>query len=103
MTKEELIEKLPGDLRPWGELWLPVVLRWSEDQLAEFIVNAAGMPWDAAYEKIVQAMTADEKVAELKLRTESLCRLNRENAKFISEQRLLFFTLLAKAIQSLKA
>ena len=84
MTSDELIEKLPGDLQPWGRLWLPVLLRWGEDKLAEFIMGAAGMPWDAAYERIVQSMTAEEKVAELKIRRESLQRLNRENLRVYS-------------------
>ena len=102
MTKEELISKLPSDLRPWAKLWLPVILQWSEDKLAEFIASAAGMPWYAAYEKIVDSMRIEEKIAELQMARRRIEQLNFDNAKFIAEQRTLFFGLLAKAILSLK-
>lgn len=103
MTIDELIESLPGDLKPWGQLWLPVVMRWSEDQLAEFIMSASGMPWPAAYQKLVQAMTIDEKIAELRIRKSTLKQMNIENENHILNQRTLFFSVLAKAILSLNA
>ena len=102
MTLKELIEKLPSDLRPWAELWLPMIMRWGEDQIYEFIIEASGKPWDQAYKRIVQTMTVDEKLAELKLRQQALAKLNQDNAQFIKHQRTLFFSLLAKLILSLK-
>ena len=101
MTSDELIESLPSDLRPWGRLWLPVLLRWSQENLADFLMNAAGMPWDAAYRKIVRSMSTAEKVRELEIRRESLGKLNQQNAEFVTEQRRLFFSLLAKVLQTL--
>lgn len=103
MTREELIESLPGDLQPWAAIWLPVLMRWSQDQLTEFIMNASGMPWDAAYKKLIESMTVDEKIAELKIRKTSLAKLNIDNEKHINNQRTLFFSVLAKAILSLTA
>lgn len=101
MTKDELIESLPGDLRPWGQLWLPVLLRWSETELANFIANAAGLSWNEAYRAMVDIMTTDEKVAQLKMRKAELERLNDNNAAFINQQRSLFFSLLAQTVKSL--
>lgn len=103
MTIEELIESLPGDLQPWAKIWAPVLLRWSQDQLAEFIASAAGMPWDAAYQKLIDTMTIEEKIAELKLLRAELEQLNHDNAAFMVAQRSLFFSLLAKMILSLQA
>ena len=101
MTQAELIESLPGDLRPWGELWLPVLLRWSEAELTEFLANAAVMPWLDAYKQMIKVMTTDEVVAELKMHNAELERLNKDNAAFVQAQRTLFFSLLAKLILSL--
>lgn len=101
MTKDELIEKLPSDLKPWAEIWLPVLLRWSEAEIVWFIANATGYSWIVAYEKMVSAMTTDEKVAELKKRKDELKRLNGDNTLFLAEQRALLFSLLAQAIKAL--
>ena len=101
MTKDELIQSLPGDLKPWAELWLPVMLRWSEAELADFLMNAAGLPWLAAYKQMVEIMTTDEIVAELKMRNAELARLNQDNAAFVQAQRTLFFSVIAKVIMSL--
>lgn len=104
MTKDELIEKMPGDLKPWAELWLPVLLRWSETEIAEFLQNtASGRPWPEAYSAMVKVMTTDELVAELKMRNAELKRLNNDNAAFVDAQRTLFFSVLAKVILSLVA
>jgi hypothetical protein len=100
MTRDELIESLPSDLRPWGQLWLPVLLRWSETELANFIANAAGLSWNEAYKTMVDIMTTDEKIAELRMRKLELERLNENNAAFINQQRSLFFSLLAQAVKS---
>jgi hypothetical protein len=99
MTMDELIESLPGDLQPWARLWIPVLARWSERAVAEFIMNAAGMPWDAAYAMLVESMTIDEKIAELQLRKKTLAQLNIENENHINNQRALFFSVLAKLIK----
>ena len=101
MTKDELIEKLPGDIRPWAGIWLPVLLRWSETEIVDFIANATGYSWLCAYEKLVSAMTTDEKVAELKMGKKELERLNGDNAVFVRKQQYLFFSLLAQAVKSL--
>jgi len=101
VTKDELISKLPGDLKPWGELWLPVLLRWSEVELTEFLLNSSGMPWLEAYRQMVTIMTVDEKIAELRMSKAELRRLNSDNAAFVDAQRTLFFSVIAKVIMSL--
>jgi len=101
MTKDELIEKLPGDLQPWGKIWIPAMLRWSEKELADFLASVAGMPWLEAYKVMIKTMTTDELTAELKMRRVELERLNQDNAAFIDAQRTLFFSVLAKLILSL--
>jgi len=101
MTKEEMIESIPSDLRPWAGLWLPVLLRWSEAEVTEFLMNAAGLPWIEAYRKMVIIMTTDEKIAELKMRRAELERLNQDNALFVMQQRTMFFSVIAKVIMSL--
>ena len=101
MTKDELIESLPGDLQPWAAIWLPAMLRWSEAELSEFLMNAAGLPWLTAYTEMVKIMTTDEITAELKMRNAELKRLNNDNAAFVQAQRTLFFSVLAKLILGL--
>jgi len=101
MTKDELIESMPGDLKPWAQLWLPVMLRWSEAEVTEFIMNAAGEPWLDVYRRMVIIMTTDEKIAELKMRKAELARLNADNAAFVQAQRTMFFSVLTKVIFSL--
>jgi len=101
MTKDELIKSLPADLRPWAEIWIPAMLRWSDAELAEFLRDAAGLPWLTAYKKMVDIMTVDEKITELKMRKADLARLNADNAAFVQSQRTLFFSVLAKLILSL--
>ena len=101
MTNEELIAKLPGDLRPWAAIWIPAMMRWSEKELSEFLMNAAGMPWLEVYESMVKTMTTDELTSELKMRRAELGRLNKDNAAFVEAQRTLFFSVLARLILSL--
>jgi len=101
MTKDELISKMPGDLKPWAELWLPVLLRWSEVEITEFLLNASGMPWIEAYRQMVIIMTVDEKIAELKMRKAEMRRMNQDNAAFVQAQRTLFFSVIAKVIMGL--
>jgi len=101
MTKDELIDKMPGDLKPWAELWLPVLLRWSEIELTNFITGVAGISWIDTYKTIIEAMTPDEKVKELKLRRQEFKRLNNDNAALIKSQRSLFFSIMAQAVMSL--
>jgi len=98
VTQEELIEKMPGDLKPWAEIWIPVMLRWSQAELAEFLRDAAGLPWLTAYKQMIEIMTTDEITAELKMRNAELRRLNNDNAAFVQAQRTLFFSILAKLI-----
>jgi len=101
VTKDELIKSLPGDLQPWAAIWIPAMLRWSEAELAEFLQNAAGLPWLTAYTEMVKIMTTDEITAELKMRNAELERLNNDNAAFVQAQRTLFFSVLAKLILGL--
>jgi len=101
VTQKELIESLPGDLQPWAEIWIPAMLRWSEAELAEFLRNAAGLPWLTAYKQMIEIMTTDEVVAELKTRNAEMVRLNNDNAAFVQAQRTLFFSVLAKLILGL--
>jgi len=101
MTKDELIKSLPGDLQPWAAIWIPAMLRWSESELAEFLMNSAGLPWLTAYTEMVKIMTNDELVAEIKMRKAELARLNNDNAAFVRAQRTLFFSVLAKLILGL--
>ena len=65
MTKEELLEKLPGDLRPWAEIWLPAMLSFTEAQLMDFIDLAISIHWQEAYKELVSQMTTEQKVEEL--------------------------------------
>jgi hypothetical protein len=102
MTKEELINSLPGDLQPWAEIWLPVMVNWSEDKLTSFINNSIGGTWVAAYQMLVDDMTTEQKIAEMKMRQQELLKLNQDNAAFVSQQRELFLSIIARAILALK-
>jgi len=102
VTKEELLEKLPADLRPWAEIWLPVLLSFTEQQIEDFIYNSIGMDWLDSYKQIVEAMTPVQKVAELKLRNAELAKLNLDNAAFVASQQSLLLSILAKALLGLK-
>jgi len=102
MTREELLEQLPGDLRPWAEIWMPILLSWSEDQVTKFIRRALGGNWQSAYQMLVKGMTTEQKLAEGEIRIEALKQLNMNNAAFIRQQRSLLLEIIAKAFMALK-
>jgi len=102
MTKEELLEQLPGDLRPWAEIWMPILLSWSEEQVTKFIRRALGGQWQSAYQMLIKSMSVEQRTAELKIRKEALKQLNLNNAAFIRSQRSLLLEIIAKAFMALK-
>lgn len=100
IRRKEIIDSMPADLRPWAELWLPVLLAWGEDEIREWFSMAMGADWDQAYQDLVNAMTTDQKVENLKLVNETLAKLNQSNEALVSKQREMILTVITKALVS---
>ena len=97
---DEFIADLPGGLKPWAELWTPVLLKLGEVELAGWL-ELAGSDWLEAYTALVEAMGVDEKIAELQLRRSLLGKLNADNAVLVKTQQRLLYAIVSKALLSL--
>ena len=102
MTKKELIDSLPEVFKPWAELWLPVLLQWSEEVIQDWLYAAMGLSWDVAYLELVDSMTTEQKVKNLELVNKTLAELNGSNEAMVNLQRNMILELVSKLLMSIK-
>ena len=102
MTKKEFIDSLPEYLKPWAELWLPVLLQWSEVAIHDWLYAVMILPWEEAYQELVNSMTAEEKVRNLELVNKTLAELNQSNEAMVNLQRNMILELVSKLLMSIK-
>lgn len=94
---EDVLKDLAEHARPWAKLWVPIFRGWGEKRLARWL-DRADADWQEAYADLVESMTVDQKISELKQRQAELKNLNGENARFVAAQKGYLWQIIARAV-----
>jgi len=96
MTLAEVLARLPAELRQWGIVYGPALLRMAGDELTQCLLFIGAKDDDKAFAMIVHKMTETELVAEM----ETLGDVNDTETAAVAARRSAAFDV-AKALVSI--
>jgi len=103
MTVQELIDKLPEELKPYAQTYFDFIVAQSSDILTEWVNAVAAGDWRAAYKMLVSKMSTQQLIDELQLQRKVQAQLQAQGQANTEVQQALIASLLKALISMLVA